>query len=292
MPGDTLHPADERALKLTKAFRDYDLDTIASTLGVDALSRPLAQVHSNLKQVFTQAQADEIDLLQPPANFHAWLAGPLATPNRGPGPLKINTLTARVVTLRVLYDALITEGVLTTNPMTGYPNPGNEHASDPIPEREDIEQLLKTAKASSPDLFAALTLIDEHAFQVKELLSLKWSRYDPATGELLRARTVTTLSQGAQRALEPLLKEAGGPLYATEKALPIFPITAEDLRAQLWKACKVAEIPHIPLSALRRASLRDHPARMAASGFSNDQAYRRALRLAGKVVEKHRRDDP
>ncbi|PTA66588.1 hypothetical protein [Deinococcus arcticus] len=292
MPGDLLHPADERALKLTKAFRDYDLDTIAATLGVQALSRPLAQVHSNLKQVFTRAQTDEIDLLQPPANFHTWLAGPLSTPNRGPGPLKINTLTARVVTLRVLYDALITEGVLTTNPMTGYPNPGSEHASDPIPDREDIEQLLKTAKASSPELFAALTLIDEHAFQVKELLSLKWSRYEPTTGELLRARTVTRLSDTAQRALEPLLKEAGGPLYATEKALPIFPMTAEDLRAQLWKACKVAEIPHIPLSALRRASLRDHPARMAASGFSNDQAYRRALRLAGKVVEKHRRDDP
>lgn len=292
MPGDTLHPADERALKLTKAFRAYDLDTIATTLGVEALSRPLAQIHSNLKQVFTQAQADEIDLLQPPANFHTWLAGPLSTPNRGPGPLKINTLTARVVTLRVLYEALITEGVLTTNPMTGYPNPGSEHASDPIPDREAIDKLLRTAKASSPELFAALILIDEHAFQVKELLSLKWSRYDPATGELLRARTVTTLSQGAQRALEPLLKEAGGPLYATEKALPIFPMSPEDLRAQLWKACKVADIPHIPLSALRRASLRDHPARMAASGFSNDQAYRRALRLAGKVVEKHRRDDP
>ncbi|WP_189075028.1 hypothetical protein [Deinococcus sedimenti] len=292
MPGDTLHPADERALKLTKAFRDYDLDTIASTLGVDALSRPLAQVHSNLKQVFAQAQVDEIDLLQPPANFHAWLAGPLATPNRGPGPLKINTLTARVVTLRVLYDALIQEGVLTTNPMTGYPNPGSEHASDPIPDRADITQLLATAKATSPDLFAALTLIDEHAFQVRELLSLRWSTYDPATGELLRARTVTTLSHGAQRALDPLLKEAGGPLYATEKALPIFPITPEDLRAQLWKACKVAEIPHIALSALRRASLRDHPARMASSGYSNDQAYRRALRLAGKVVDKHRKDEP
>ncbi|UBV45179.1 hypothetical protein LAJ19_20430 (plasmid) [Deinococcus taeanensis] len=287
-----LHPADERALKLTQAFRDYDLDTIAATLGVHALSRPLIQVHSNLRQVFIHAQADDIDLLQPPAHFHTWLQRPLATPNRGPGPLKINTLTARVVTLRVLYEALITEGVLTTNPMTGYPNPGTEHASDPVPEREDIEQLLKTAKASTPELFAALTLIHEHAFQVRELLGLKWSRYEPSTGELLRARTVTILSEPAQRALEPLLKEAGGPLYATENALPIFPITPEDLRTQLWKACKVAEIPHIPLSALRRASLRDHPARMTGSGFSNDQAYRRALRLAGKVVDKHRKDEP
>ncbi|GGL20630.1 hypothetical protein [Deinococcus radiotolerans] len=249
MPGDTLHPADERALKLSQAFREYDLDTIAATLGIEALSRPLAQVHSNLRQVFTHAQTDDIDLLQPPAHFHTWLAGPLSTPNRGPGPLKINTLTARVVTLRVFYDALITEGVLTTNPMTGYPNPGSEHASDPIPDREDIEQLLRTAKASRPDLFAALTLIDEHAFQVRELLGLKWSRYEPSTGELLRARIVTTLSKPAQLALEPLLKAAGGPLYATEQALPIFAMTPEDLRTQLWKACKVADIPHIPLRA-------------------------------------------
>ncbi|WP_229784864.1 hypothetical protein, partial [Deinococcus radiotolerans] len=57
---------------------------------------------------------------------------------------------------------------------------------------------------------------------------------------------------------------------------------------------RIIVLPFCPqaLSALRRASLRDHPARMAASGFTNDQAYRRALRFAGKVVAKHRKDEP
>ncbi|MFC4424813.1 hypothetical protein [Deinococcus navajonensis] len=287
-----MHPDDERALKLTRAFREYNLDQIAPMLGVQALGRPLAQVHSNLKHVFEQGSKDEIDLLNPPAHFHDWLTGPLTTPTRGPGPLKPNTITSRVTTLRVLYDALITEGLLTTNPMTGYPSPGIEHASDPLPEREDIQRLLDSAKTADPVLFAALTLIYEHAFQVRELLGLKWPAYDPTTGELLRARTVTKLSEATQRALEPLLKAAGGPMYAPEQAGPLIPWSAEELRLQLWKACKVAEIAHIPLNVLRRASLRDHPARMAASGFSNDQAYRRALRLAGKVVEKHRKDEP
>ncbi|GAA5534093.1 hypothetical protein [Deinococcus aluminii] len=281
-------PDSPRQHLLRQALSQYDLDQLLGLLR-EQLSRPEPQTHSNLHPIFKQAQVDELDLLQPPEDFHTWLHAPLRHTRYGPGTAKPNTVIARLSTLRNLYEVLIDEGLLTNNPARDCPAPSAEHKAAPLPSPRQIARLLAEARETDPHLFAALTLIHQHAFQLTELLRLRWSALDFSRGELLRARTVTPLTGESLRALHPLLAQAGGPLHAPEQAERVFPYANDqDFRLELWKLCKQANLPLISPSDLRRASLRDHPQGPAEKGFSNPQAYKDALKYAGQVLRKER----
>ncbi|MEF2278388.1 hypothetical protein V3W47_08745 [Deinococcus sp. YIM 134068] len=89
------------------------------------------------------------------------------------------------------------------------------------------------------------------------------------------------------QALQPLLTQAGGPLHAPEQAERVFSYTTpDDLRLQMWRTCKNANLPHISPSDLRKAALRDHLPAREGTGYSHPQAHKRALKYAQQVAEK------
>lgn len=283
-----MHADDERALKLTRAFQTYNLHAVLDLLRTQ-LTRSYIQTRTNLRPIFEHAQHDHLNLLNPPSHFHAWLQKPLHANQRAATPAKPNTIIARLSTLTRLYDLLIDEGLLTTNPAHGYPAPSGEHKDNPLPDPQQIRRLLLHARESDPALYAALTLIYTHAFQIAELTRLRWNALDFSRGELLRARTVSPLHPEALQALDPLLRQAGGPLHTQDDPSPVFPYrTSDDLRLLLWRTCKNANLPSINPSDLRAAGLRDHPPVHDQAGFRNPQAYRRALKYAQQVTRKTR----
>jgi len=283
-----MHPHDERALKLTRAFQTYNLDQITAMLG-HALHRPAAQVRTNLRPVFTQAQTDKLNLLSPPADFHTWLQEPLRITLRGPGTARSNTVIARHGTLSRMYTVLMEEGLLTSNPAQGCPLPGSEFRLAPLPSAGEVRRLLAEARELNDVLYAALTLIYRHAFQITELLELRWTALDFSRGELLRARLVASIVPETLQALTPLLSRAGGPLHAEEQAERVFPFENPDaLRLEFWKTCKRAGLSPFGPRELRLAGIRDHRLPPQQAGFSNPQAYARALRQAEALVVQTR----
>lgn len=281
-------PGDERAMKLAQAFRTFNLEQVIGMLR-EELHRPVPQLRANLRPVFEAAQAQEIDLLSPPADFHGWLQTPLRQIQTG-GEARANTIRARYATLKQLYDALIDLGVIDSNPAHGCPLPPPEHSQAPLPSAADIQRLLAEAGATDEELCAALTLVYQQAFQLTELLALRWSALDFSSAELMRARTITALHPESLKALQPLLSRAGGPLHASQKGQRVFAFkNADDLRLQLWKVCQAASLsPAIGPRELRLASLRDFPQAPPGSGFSNPQSYERALRHATALAERKR----
>ncbi|QFP75179.1 hypothetical protein [Deinococcus sp. AJ005] len=281
-------PADERATKLEQAFHTFNLEQIIGMLR-EELHRPIPQLRANLRPIFEAAQTQEMNLLLPPADFHDWLQTPLRQIQTG-GEARANTIRARYATLKQLYDALIDLGVMDNNPAHGCPLPPPEHSQAPLPSTADIQRLLAEAGGTDEELFAALTLIYQQAFQLTELLALRWSALDFSRAELMRARTITALRAESLAALKPLLSRAGGPLHAPQKAQRVFSFkNADDVRLQLWKVCQAANLtPTIGPRELRLASLRDFPQAPPGSGFSNPQAYERALRHATTLTELKR----
>ncbi|WP_029476649.1 hypothetical protein [Deinococcus frigens] len=284
----TVHPDDERAMKLVQAFRILNLEQVIGMLR-EELHRPVAQLRANLRPVFEAAQLQDLDLLRPPADFHAWLQTPFRVTQTG-GVARANTIRARYATLKQLYDVVIELGLISDNPAHGCPMPPPEHSQAPLPGVAEIERLLAEAGARDEELFAALTLIYQQAFQLTELLALRWSALDFSRAELMRARTVTALRPESLRALGPLLARAGGPLHAPVKGQRVFAFkNADDLRLQLWKTCQAVNLsPAAGPRELRLASLRDYPQAPPGSGFSNPQAYGRALRHATALAERKR----
>lgn len=280
--------SDERVVKLEQAFRTFNLEQVIGMLR-EELRRPIPQLRANLRPVFEAAQTEELDLLHPPADFHDWLQTPLRQIQTG-GVARANTIRARYATLKQLYDVLIDLELITDNPAHGCPMPPPEHSQAPLPSVTDVERLLAEAGARDEDLFAALTLVYQQAFQLTELLALRWSALDFSRAELMRARTVTALRPESLRALGPLLARAGGPLHAPAKGLRVFAFkNTDDLRLQLWKTCQAANLsPAVGPRELRLASLRDFPQAPPGSGFSNPQAYERALRHATALAELKR----
>ncbi|GGL90536.1 hypothetical protein GCM10010840_30720 [Deinococcus aerolatus] len=65
-----------------------------------------------------------------------------------------------------------------------------------------MERLHRQA-ASDTTLHAALVLIDQHAYQVRDLLALQWANFDFATGSALRPHAVTRLNDTALKAFAP-----------------------------------------------------------------------------------------
>ncbi|MFB9994444.1 hypothetical protein ACFFLM_21035 [Deinococcus oregonensis] len=275
-----MNPQEERALILIQALRDADLERLTTTLHTAGLlSRPLPQVRANLKAIFAQAQADHVNLLHPPADFQAWLYGPLHHHQHGKA-VSPNTVIARLSTLRSVYQALLREELIGRDPLRDFPAPPPVRSTDPLPSGAEIRQLLLHAGALDDVLCAALTLTYEHAMQARELIALRWGAFDSARGTLLRRRTLSVLSASAQAVLEPLLTRAGGPLHVPEQ-LRIFPYDNLDaLRLQTLKLCRAANVDFISPAVLRRCGLRDHDLTAQQAGFSDPQAYRLALEVA------------
>lgn len=283
MPTDTSHQH-----QLREALHQYNLDAVLG-LTRHQLKRPEAQAYSNLRPIFEQAQHDGLNLLDPPPHFHDWLQAPLRHTRSGPNTARANTVIARLTTLRTLYEILIDEGLLQHNPARGCPAPSKEHKATPLPSPHDIQRLLAEAHETDRTLYAALTLIYQHAFQVTELLALRWRNLDFSRGELRRARTVTPLGDTSLQALVPLLTAAGGPLNVQDSPDPVFPYPdADEFRHHVWTLSKRANLTPINPSDLRKASLRDHGRRPSEAGFSNADAYEEALKHARHIARKGR----
>lgn len=277
-----MHPADERARKLVLALQRADLDTLIALLS-GLWPRPDNEVYTALRLVFAQAQQDHVNLYHPPDDFHTWLLQAAARNHNG-GEARSNTIRLRLSLLSKLYTALQDEGLLLNHPLRGMPRPPNERLSAPLLARADLQRLHLQVQAD-PTLHAALILIDQHAYRVRDLLSLHWEDFDPETGSALRPHALTRLSDTALAALRPLRSAAGGELYARGR---VFPYKQErDLRAALFNACKAANVPYTPPGELRRVSLRDYPHTPQSAGFSahDTRKLKQATALAQGVAD-------
>lgn len=272
---------DERATRIREALRQARLDELLPHVR-DQLPVPPNTAFTLLSLIFKQAAAEGVDLLAPPQEFHPWLLQVARLNHRGPDA-KPNTVRLRLSLLSNIYTQAIQAGVLTHNPLEGLQRPPNERAGAPLLTREQLAALHRATR-SEPALHAALVLIDEHAYRVRELLQLQWDDFDMATGAALRPHTVTRLSDPALHALQALHRQAGG-LFARGK---VFPYKIErDLRAALHSACRRAGVPYAPPGDLRRASLRDHIHSTHSAGYSAQGGranLERATRLAQGVA--------
>ncbi|MFK7604217.1 hypothetical protein ACI3L1_18635 [Deinococcus sp. SM5_A1] len=258
-----MHPADEHARKIVQALQHPDLDALIPLVD-NIWPTTHTQIHSLLRHIFAQAREEGLNLIHPPTEFHAWLLAAAAR-NVGPTPASSNTVRLRLSLLSKLYTALQDQGMLLVHPLRGIQRPPNERSSAPLLPRADLERLHLHAQ-SDPVLFATLTLIDQHAYRVRDLLSLHWQDFDFTTGSALRPHAVTRLSDVALQALNPLITEAGGELYAAGRVLPY--AGDRELRAALFRACKGANVPYTPPGELRRISLRDYHHTSQSAGFS------------------------
>ena len=279
-----MHPSDEQAQKIVRALRSADLDILIPTMAPrwPAATVPTTQVYSLLRHIFAQAQQDQVNLLSPPPDFHAWLLEH-ASRNVNAAPAKPNTIRLRLSLMSTLYTALQDQELLLVNPLRGLQRPPNERSGAPLLSRADLERLHLQAQ-SDATLYAALVLIDQHAYRVRDLLALTWQDFDFATGSALRPHAVTRLNDIALKALQPLLKAAGGELYAVGRVFN-YPGDRE-LRGALFRACKAANVTYTPPGELRRISLRDHVHTPQSAGFSAEDTRRleQAIRLAQGVA--------
>lgn len=268
---------DERATRIRDALTRSRLDELLPHVR-DQLPVPPNTAFTLLSLIFRRAAAEGVNLLAPPQDFHPWLLRVARLNHRGPDA-KPNTVRLRLSLLSNIYTQAIQAGVLTHHPLSGLRRPPNERAGAPLLTREQIGALHRAARGD-PALHAALVLIDEHAYRVRELLLLQWDDFDMSTGAALRPHTVTHLGDAALQALQAQHQQAGG-LFARGK---VFPYKIErDLRAALHAACRKAGVPYAPPGDLRRASLRDHLHSTHSAGFSaqGGQAnLERATRLA------------
>ncbi|THF87362.1 hypothetical protein E7T09_09530 [Deinococcus sp. KSM4-11] len=282
---------DPVALTLTQALKSYDLDTLLNTLTAHGGARATKQRRANLVRVFRAAESEHINLLVPPDDFHPWLRRTLTTNENGT-PAKPNSVVSRLSALRTLYRDLRAQGLLYIDPLLDYAAPSGETGKTPLPTRADIEALIAEARAQKDAaLTAALLLLTHHAVQVTEILTARWSAYQPESGTLLRHRTATRLDDPTLRALDDMLAQQGGPMQLeTFSGRRIFPYDSQDaLRLRIFQSCQRAGLAFLPPSGLRRSALRDYPLQAADAGFSNPLAFERAVTLARQAVGA---DDP
>ncbi|MFC3834152.1 hypothetical protein [Deinococcus rufus] len=273
---------DSVALTLTQALKGYDLDTLLNTLAAHGGARATKQRRANLVRVFRAAESEHVNLLVPPDDFHPWLRRTLTTNENGT-PAKANSVVSRLSALRTLYRDLRGQGLIHTDPLLDYTAPSGETGKTPLPARADIEALIAEARTQKDDaLTAALLLLTHHAVQVTEILTARWSAYQPDSGTLLRHRTATRLDDPTLRALDALLAQQGGPMQLeTFSGRRIFPYDTQDaLRLRIFQTCQRAGIGFLPPSGLRRSALRDYPLQAADAGYSNPLAFERAVALA------------
>lgn len=280
---------DAVALALTQAMSAYDVDQVVRTLAQHGGAAATKQRRANLVRVFRAAQADHLNLLRPPDDFHPWLRRVLDTNENGT-PARPNSIVSRLSVLRTLYRNLRAQGLLHGDPLLDFQSPGGEAGRTTIPSRENIDRLIEAARSNDAALFAALLLLTRHALQVTELLTLSWSAYRPETGTLLRHRTAARLDDACVLALDVLLARQGGPLHLD--AAPnrrIFPYDTQDaLRLRIFQTCGRAGLPFLAPAGLRRSALRDHALSASDAGYSSPLAFERAVGLARGVVGTER----
>ncbi|MCP2014551.1 integrase [Deinococcus sp. HSC-46F16] len=281
---------DHRATKMRAALEEARLDELLPQVR-EQLPVPPSTAFTLLSLIFREAAAEGINLLAPPEGFHGWLLRAARLNHRGP-EAKANTVRLRLSLLSTIYQQAIQAGILERSPLEGLRRPPGERAGVPLLGREQVVAL-HAATRGDPALHAALVLIDEHAYRVRELLLLQWEEFDLGTGAALRPHTVTRLSDAALRALQALHQQAGG-LFARGK---VFPYKIErDLRAALHAACRRAGVPYAPPGDLRRASLRDHVHSTHSAGFSAqtgqanlERSTRLAQGVAAALAPEHER---
>lgn len=277
-----MHPSDERARKVIQALQSGNLDALIPLM-TGRWPRPDNEVYSALRLIFAQAQRDHVNLFHPPDDFHLWLLK-AAVQNHNGTEAKSNTIRLRLSLLSKLYSDLQDEGLILSHPLHGLKRPPNERLSAPLLSRAELERLHLQAKPDET-LFAALVLIDQHAYRVRDLLTLRWEDFDLETGSALRPHALTRLTDRALAALQPLRPAAGGELYAQGR---VFAYAQErDLRLALFRACKDANVRYTPPGELRRVSLRDHAHTPQSAGFSAHDTRKlvRATALAQGVAE-------
>lgn len=279
---------DSVALTLAQALKTYDLDTLLNTLAQQGGARATKQRRANLVRVFRAAEAEHVSLLVPPDDFHPWLRRTLSTNENGT-PAKPNSVVSRLSALRTVYRDLRAQGLLHTDPLLDYTAPSGETGKTPLPARADIEALIAEARTQKDDaLTAALLLLTHHAVQVTEILTARWSAYQPDSGTLLRHRTAMRLDDPTLKALDVMLARQGGPMQLeTFSGRRIFPYDSQDaLRLRIFQSCQRAGLAFLPPSGLRRSALRDYPLQAADAGFSNPLAFERAVTLARQAVKE------
>jgi hypothetical protein len=282
-----LHPADERALRLTRAMVHADLDTLIG-LTHHLWSRPPKNVHTLLAPIFKAAQDSGVSLLRPPSDFHPWLQTAARRPGTTGTPPKPNTIRTRLNLLARLYDHLIDEGLITTgHPMRGLERPPAEPSTRPLPTPQAIQHLLElTDTTAHLPLHVALTLIYQHAFQVADLLTLTWGTFEPRDGTLLRRHNITRLNRDAHHALERLYARAGAAYAPAHERL--FPYTTHDtFRIGIFQATW-GKADFISPIDLRKASLRDFPHTLESAGLTpgSERHLNRAVKLARQALTR------
>lgn len=278
---------DAVTLTLTRALRAYDLDTLLATLAQQGGAAHTKQRRANLVRVFRAAEGEHVSLLHPPEDFQPWLRRTLQTNENGT-PAKPNSVVSRLSALRTLYRDLRVAGVVQGDPLLDFVAPPSETGKTAVPPRSEIERLNAEARESGDKaLHAALLLLTHHAVQVTEILGLKWGAYQPGSGVLLRHRTAARLDDETVRALDALLATQGGPLHIERIGQQrVFPYDTQDaLRLRIFQTCQKAGLPFLPPAGLRRSALRDHPLSATDLGYSNQEAYERALNLARDIAE-------
>ena len=127
-------------MKLLAALRNADLDRLMGMLGPTWAYTDPRQLFTRLRPFFDHAPADGVNLQTPDAEFMAWVER-RALEGRHGGEVKANTVRARLSALHRLYDHLIEEGLLQTNPLRGVVRPPEERKDSPPPAAADVARL-------------------------------------------------------------------------------------------------------------------------------------------------------
>lgn len=265
-----------RKENLRQAMLNHNLNTVVALIGSE-LHWPDRQIISNLRFIFEAAKMDNLNLLEPPSNFHDWLRVPLSRTRRGT-PAKPNTVNARTATLSRLYNLLMDYEIIIINPLRRLERAPNERGIEVLPTVEAIEEFISAAKSNSM-LYVAARLIYHHAFQISDLLLLKWSAFYYDDGALLRRRTICKLDDASYQALDALLAKEGGPLNKhriKHQAIINYP-DASSLRSAFFQCCRDAHVRFIALSILRKASLRDFTFTPEQAGYTTQKALDYAI---------------
>ncbi|MFC4638416.1 hypothetical protein [Deinococcus hohokamensis] len=282
-------PFLDQALTL-RALRQGDLDSLFPHVK-DHLRIRSDHAWRLLSPFFDAARAEHRSLEGFDADFHEFLHR-VAGQKRNGDRAAPNTIRTRLGAMSALYTYLQDTGVLSAHPMRGIHRPAKTLRAAPAPDRSAVAQLHRQTRAT-PDLHAALILIDEHAMNVTELLSLTWGHLNLPRGELARRAGPTRLSPAAEAALKPLYEAQGGFMtddHAIDLRRRVFPWRQEtELRAAIMQACRAAPLPYLSPAELRRAGLRDHPHTPESAGYAREDGARqlaRATRLAREVAEQ------
>ncbi|GAA5512405.1 hypothetical protein Dcar01_01119 [Deinococcus carri] len=245
---------------------------------LDLVSTPLTKQDiaflSNLRPFFEHAAETSTDLLNPPDDFHHWLAVPLTTPRKeGVAKVGNNTINARATALSRLYTALRQRGLVRYNPVHDLPRRKPEQSDAKLPSTGELQVLLEElGRKKEPHALALFLLIYRLGFTAQAVFDFRWDDVDFKANTVRRGEIVSRLPADVcgvllrLRTPDPLLVDPtvrlrrGG--EAPNRQGHVFPGLHEvdEVREFLWQATRLgrgtsggAVVP----SRLRLAGLRD-----------------------------------